>query len=472
LATQVRAAGAHPYMGISAPSAIEEMLEAVGVASIEELYEQVPAEHRISRPIDLPPALRSEAALKRHMSDLLSQNTTCADVLSFLGAGCWQHHVPAICDEIAARSEFLTPVWGTSASDFGRNQAWFEYASQLGELVDMDFVGLPVYSYGCAAGHALRMASRLTGRSEVLVPRQLDPERLAVIRTYCGYQELRRHVDVVLVDSDPATGRLDLADLESKLSERTAGVYLESPSYFGVIETDGPRIAELARAAGAETIVGVDPISLGVLAPPGAWGADIVVGTTQPLGVHMNAGGGVGGFIATRDEERYAREYPTLQVSIADTIEPGERSFSVILFEQTSYGSRENGKDWTGNSVYLWAIANAVYMALMGPQGFEDLGRTILQRSHYAARRLGELPGVEVRWPSGFFKEFVVGFDGTGHTVAEIDAALRERGIFGGKDLTKDFPELGQSALYCVTEVHTQADVDRLVETLGEVVGR
>jgi glycine dehydrogenase subunit 1 len=472
LATQVTTAGAHPYMGISAPSAIAEMLEEVGVSSIDELYEQVPADHRIARPIELPPALRSEAALKRHMTGLLSQTVSCGEALSFLGAGCWQHHVPAICDEIVSRSEFLTPVWGTSASDHGRNQAWFEYASQLGELVDMDFVGLPVYSYGCAAGHALRMASRLTGRSEVLVPRSIDPERLRVIRTYAGYAELRRHVDVVLVDSDPETGRLDLADLQAKLSERTAGVYLETPSYLGVIESDGPRIAELARAAGAETVVGVDPISLGVLAPPGAWGADIVVGTTQPLGVHMNAGGGVGGFIATRDEERYAREYPTLQVSIADTVEPGERSFSVILFEQTSYGSRENGKDWTGNSVYLWAIANAVYMALMGPQGFVDIGRTILQRSHYAARRLAELPGVEVRWPSGFFKELVVSFDGTGRTVAEIDAALRERGIFGGKDLSQDFPELGQSALYCVTEVHAQEDVDRLVDTLGEVVGR
>jgi glycine dehydrogenase subunit 1 len=315
------------------------------------------------------------------------------------------------------------------------------------------------------------MATRLTGRGEVLVPRSVDPERLRVIRTYCGHADLRRHVDVVLVDSDPETGRLDLQDLQARLSPRTAGVYLETPSYLGIVESDGPRIAELARAAGAETVVGVDPISLGVLAPPGAWGADIVVGTTQPLGVHLNGGGGVGGFIATRDEERYAREYPTLQVSIADTIEPGERTFSVILFEQTSYGARENGKDWTGNSVYLWAIANAVYMALMGPQGFRDIGQTILQRSHYAARRLAGLPGVSVRWPSGFFKEFVVDLGGTGKTVAQVNAALLERGIFGGKDLSQDFPELGQSALYCVTEVHAQEDLDRLAETLGEVVG-
>ena len=459
---------AHPYMAISPPGVVDEMLAEIGLDDVEQLFEQIPEEHRLSRPIELPPAIRAEAALRRHLTEILTRNETCAESLSFLGGGCWQHYVPAVCDEIVSRSEFLTPVWGTPASDFGRNQAWFEYASQLGELVDMDFVGLPVYTWGCAAGNAARMAARLTGRDQLLVPAAIDPERLAVIRNYCAPPELRDHVEVIPVGYDPETGRLDLADLREKLGERTAAVYLESPSYLGVVESGAAEIAALARAAGAETIAGVDPISLGVLAPPGAWGADIVVGTTQPLGVHMHCGGGAGGFIATRDEERYAREYPTLQVSICNTIE-GERTFGVILFEQTSYGARENGKDWTGNSVYLWAIANAVYMSLMGPQGFRDVGRAILQRSHYAARRLAEVPGVSVRFGEGFFKELVVDFGGTGRTVPAIDEALRERGIFGGKDLSTSHPELGQSALYCVTEAHTKADVDRLVATLEEV---
>jgi glycine dehydrogenase subunit 1 len=336
----------------------------------------------------------------------------------------------------------------------------------------MDFVGLPVYSWGCAAGNAARMAARLTGRDQLLVPRSIDPERLAVMRNYCAPPELRNHVEVVLVDYAADTGRVDLADLERKLSERTAAVYFDTPSFLGVVEADGPEIAELARGAGAETIAGVDPISLGVLSPPGEWGADIVVGTTQPLGVHMNCGGGVGGFIATRDEERYAREYPTLQVSICDTVQPGERTFGVILFEQTSYGARENGKDWTGNSVYLWAIANAVYMALMGPQGFRDVGEAILRRSHYAAGRIDGLPGVRVAWPDGFFKELVVDFNATGRSVADVNRQLRARGIFGGKDLSASHPELGQSALYCVTELHSQGDLDRLVDALAEVTAR
>ena len=170
----------------------------------------------------------------------------------------------------------------------------------------------------------------------------------------------------------------------------------------------------------------------------------------------MNGGGGVGGFIATRDEERYAREYPTLQVSLTDTIVEGERAFGLTLFQQSSYGSREEGKDWTGNSVYLWAIANAAYMSVLGPTGFEELGRAVLRRSHYAARRIAEIPLVSVEWPTGFFKEFVVRYDETGLSAAQVGARLRAKGIFGGKDLSGDFPGLGQSALYCVTEVHTR----------------
>jgi glycine dehydrogenase subunit 1 len=456
-------------MANSAPALRQELLDAVGVSDVDELFEQIPADHRTTAELRLPRALRSEAELQRHLRTTLQRNASCEANLSFLGGGVWQHYVPAVCDEVAQRTEFVTSEWGTPASDLGRNQAWFEFASQLGELLDMDFVGLPVYSWGCAAGHAIRMAARMTERREVLVPATLDRERLAVIRSYCAPPEMRDHIAIVEVAVDPATDQLRLADLEAKLSPRTAAVYVENPTGLGALETQGAEIAALARAAGAETIAGVDPLSLGVLAPPGAYGVDIAVGPTQPLGVHMNAGGGVGGFIATRDEERYARQYPTLQVSIAPTIAEGERGFAMTLFEQSSYGRRELGNDWTGNSVYLWAIVNATYMSLLGPQGFADLGDTILQRSHDAARRIAALPGVEVRFPH-FFKEFVVSFDGTGRTVAEVNAALLERGIFGGGDLSAEQPQLGQSALYCVTEVHAREDVDRLVAALAEVI--
>lgn len=460
---------AHPYMANSAPELREELQSAVGVDDVEELFAQIPADHITRHRFALPPALSSELELSRHLKRVLATNVDCEAALSFLGGGCWQHHVPAVCDELATRTEFLTPVWGTPSSDHGRNQAWFEFASQLGELLELDFVGLPVYSWGCAAGHAIRMATRMTGRGEVLLPDVIDPERLAVMRTYCEPQGMRGHIQIRLVPTDAESGAINLDALTQALSERTAAVYFETPGSLGVIEPNAEEIARLARAHGAETIAGVDPLSLGVLAPPGQFGADIAVGPTQPLGVHMNCGGGVGGFIASRDEERYALEYPTLQVSLAPTSAEGEHGFALTLFEQSSYGSRELGKDWTGNSVYLWAVVNAAYMSLLGPAGFAELGELILARSHYAAHRLAELPGVAVRWPS-FFKEFVVDFSGTGRSVAEINAALLERSIFGGGDLSRSHPQLGQSALYCVTEIHNQSDIDRLISALTEVL--
>lgn len=457
-------------MANSVASIKAAMLEAIGAGSIDELFAQIPKDHRLREPLALPPGMRSEAALRRHLVGLLARNESCEANLSFLGAGCWQHHVPAACEEVVRRRELLTSVFGSPASDHGRNQAWFEFTSQLGELVDCDLVGLPVYSWGAAAGHSMRMAERLTGRRRVLVPATIDPERLAVIQNMAEPVEMPSHIAITPIAWDEATGGMDTSALDAALSDEVAAVYLEMPAYLGGLDANAAEIGRRAKAKGALFIVGVDPISLGIVAPPGSYGADIVVGTLQTLGIPMNCGGGVGGFIASGDDERIAREYPTLFASLAETVVPGERGFSLTLFHQSSYGSREKGRDWTGNSVYLWGIANAVYMALLGPKGFQEVGELIIAQAHYAAGRLAELPGVSVKWPEGFFKEFVVDFSGTGKTVATINQALRRHGIFGGKDLSADFPALGQSALHCVTEVHDRADIDRLAQALREVL--
>ena len=459
---------AHPYMPNSTPGAREELLAAIGASSTEELFAQIPEQHRLRTGVGLPPPITSEASLRKHLRSIVTKNRSCEDNLNFLGGGCWQHHVPAVCDEISRRSEFLTPVWGTPSSDHGRNQAWFEFTSQLGELVGMEMVGLPVYSWGCAAGHAIRMAQRITGRRRVLLPAMLSPQRRSVIDNYCASARGGGGLEIVEIAADPDTGLTDYRDLEAKLDAEVAAIYVETPSYLGMIETGLAEVARAARSAGAETIVGVDPISLGLLEAPGVYGADMVVGSTQPLGVHMYGGGGLGGFIASRDEPVYAREYPTLMLSIAETVK-GERGFGMMLMHQSSYGSREEGKDWTGNSTYLWAIANAVYMSLLGPQGFRELGELIVSHAHYAARLLGGIDKVRIPYPTGFFKEFVVNFDETGKSVAEVNAGLRERGIFGGIDLSRDFPELGQAALYCVTEVHSADDLERLAGAVQEV---
>lgn len=460
---------AHPYMPNSIASTREQLLKGLGVDSVEALYAQIPEEHRARDAFDFPKALSAEVALERHIGDLLKRNTSCEHNLSFLGGGCWQHYVPAVCQEIMSRSEFLTPVWGTPSSDHGRNQTWFEFNSQLGELLGAEMVGMPVYSWGCAVGHALRMAARLTGRRTVLIPQILDPQRRAVIANYCEPEQMDTHLKIIEIPQDQISGSIDLDALREVLDDSVAAVYLETPNYLGHIETELETITALARAAGAESVIGVDPISLGVLRAPGDCGADLIVGSTQPLGIPMSCGGGLGGFIASRDEPRYASEYPTLMLSATDTEREGEIGFSMALFHQNSYGSREEGKDWTGNSTYLHATAGAVYLALMGPEGMREVGELILQRAHYAARQLNAIGGVQVPRLKGFFKEFVVNYDPSGKSVAEINQALLARGIFGGIDLSQDFPELGNSALVCVTEVHTQEDIDSFAAALKEI---
>jgi len=457
---------AHPYIPNSVPRIKTEMLAEVGVRAAEELYAAIPERLRLARPLDLPPALRSEAALRRHVEGLLAANVPCGEALSFLGGGCWPHYVPAVCDEIANRAELVTAYYGETYTDHGKLQALFESASLIGELVELDAVGQPTYDWATAAASAISMASRVTGRDTALVPASLSPERHSVIEGYC-----RPRTRVEQVAFDPATGQVDLGALERALTDRVSCVYLEVPAYLGTLETAAAEVAGLAHAAGALLVVGVDAISLGVLEAPPRYGADIVCGELQALGLHMHYGGGLAGFVATPDEERFVAEYPTFLIGLAPTAVEGEYGFGEVLWERMSYVQRGESTEYMGTTQNLWGIVAAVYLSLLGPTGLAELGQGIMQRSQYAAARLSELPGVEAPALDGpFFKEFVVSFADTGKTVSELNAGLRERGIYGGKDLSCEFPALGQSALYCVTETHTQADIDRLVEALSEVI--
>jgi len=416
--------------------------------------------------MNLPEPLTSEAALKRHVEGILGRNRSCAETLSFLGGGCWPHYVPAVCDEINRRSEFLTAYAGEPYEDHGRFQALFEYESLMAELLDMDVVNVPTFDWCQAASTSVRMAGRITKRNEALVADTIGPDRLLVMKNYC-----RGVMSLVPVRHDPETGGMDLEDLAAKFTEKTAAVYFENPSYLGFLETQGQRIAEMAHARGGLCVVGVDPISLGVIAPPGHYGADIVCGDIQPLGVHMNFGGGQAGFISTRDEERFVMEYPSRLFGIAKTAVEGEWGFGDVAYDRTSFGVREKGKEFVGTAAALWGITAGVYLALMGPQGMRELGQHILQKSQYALKKIAKLSGVKApRFRSPYFKEFVVDFTGTGKSVADINQALLGRGIFGGRDLGRDFPGLAGCVLFCVTEVHTKDDIDSLAAALEEVL--
>ena len=458
----------YPYIPNSVPEVKQQMLEAVGAEDIMDLYAEIPERLKFKGKLDLPDPILDEYSLRRHVEGLLDRNKNGSEYLSFLGAGCAQHFVPAVCDEINGRGEFLTAYVGESYADHGKWQALFEYASLMGELLDMDVLSCPVYDGMSAAARSLRMASRVTGRNEVLLPGSMSPDTLMVIQNYLkGVPDPAMPIKVVAFD--PKTGLLDLNDLRSKISSNTAVVFIENPLYLGLIETQAEEIGKIARDNGAEFVVYTDPISLGVMAPPAQYGATFACGDFQPLGVHMLCGGGQGGFIATNGEMKYVNEYTDLMFGLTETVKEGEYGFGEVLFDRTSYGSREKGKEFTGTTTGLWAITAGVYLALMGPKGMEEIGQTIMQKAQYAAKRVSELDGVELVFGGPFFKEFLVNFDHTGKSVQEINKALLEHKIFGGKDISAEFPEFGQSTLFCVTEIKTKEDIDRLVDALEKV---
>jgi len=456
----------YPYIPNSVPTVKNQMLKEVGAKSVEDFFEDIPNKLRLKKNMNLPKPLLSEYSLRKHIEGILSKNKTCQEHLNFLGAGCWQHYVPAVCDEVNQRSEFLTAYAGEPYDDHGRFQALFEYASMMGELLNMDVVNVPTYDWLQAVATSIRMASRITGRREVLVSRTISADKLSKIRDYC-----KPEMEIKLLDYDCETGQQDLNSLEVEISLKTAAVYFENPSYLGFVEAHGDEISKITHDHGAMCIVGVDPISLGILTPPIEYGADIVCGDLQPLGMHMQFGGGHAGFIATRDEEKYVMEYPSRLFGIAPTSVEGEYGFGDVAYERTSFALREEGKEFVGTATALWGITAGVYLALMGPQGMQEIGEGIMQRSRYVMLQLSKIKGVKCPvFQSTHFKEFVANFDGTGKTVPEINEALLKHKIFGGKDLTKEFPELGNSALYCVTEVHTKDDVDKLINALKEGV--
>lgn len=460
----------HPYIPNSAPETRREMMRAIGIDDIEELFEAIPERLRLNRRLELPEPLASEQLLRRHLVGLLERNRPAAEGRSFLGGGCWQHHVPAVVDEVIGRAEFLTAYSGSSYPDLGKYQARFEYQSQMAELVGMDVVSDPTYDWANAAALSLRMAARITGRSRVLVPATVGPDRRSVIENLCGVPHLYGAVEIGWLGYDAATGTLDIQDLLRQLKDSVAAVYIENPSYLGTLEPESASIADLVHGVGGLLIVGVDPLTLGLLEAPAHYGADIVCGDLQPLGTHMSGGGGLSGFMAFPDEERFVSQCPLILFGIAETLRPGELGFGEVMFERTSYALRDQARDWVGTSTGLMGIAAAVYLALMGPTGLRELGETIVQRSHYAAERLAAIPGVKVRFGANFFKEFVVDLSGPGRSVATVNRALLRHGIFGGLDLGRHFADLEGCALYCVTELHTGEDIDALAIALEEAV--
>lgn len=455
------------YLPTDSEERINQLLKALGIGKTEDLFSDLPREALSNKPLHLSKS-SSEPEVRREIEGILSKNLTTKEVLSFLGAGIWPHYVPAVVDAIASRGEFLTSYTPYQPeTSQGILQALFEYQSMICELTNMDISNISLYDWASSLGEAARMATRVTQRTELLIPHYLSREKKMVLKTYTESAGMQ----ITEIDQNSEDGQIVIEDLENKITKNTAAVYLENPSYLGFLIDSCGDVAQIIHDAKGLFIMGVDPISLGVLKPPGDYDADIVIGEGQPLGNYMNCGGPLLGVFACKNDESLIRQMPGRIIGMTTTKTENNRAFCMILQTREQHIRRQRATSNICSNEALCALRAAIYMSLLGPSGFEELGEKILSTTQYAMRELNEIGGIRApRFNFPHFKEFTVNFDQTLRPVQEVNKELLEKGIIGGKPLCSEFPELGQTALYCFTELSTLRDIERLKKSIEDIV--
>jgi glycine dehydrogenase subunit 1 len=453
---------AHPYLPNSVPEIKEKMMDEIGVKSIDDLYVNIPEKLRFKGELQVPGPY-TELEMKKQVSDTLEKNTPLK-CPPFLGGGVWPHYVPSVVDEVVHRAEFLTSYTPYQPEiSQGILQSIFEYQSLICELIEMAVANASMYDWSSALGEAALLASRLNHRDTILVPTHISPSRLAVLKTYTGPAGMR----VEKVNNDSESGMMDLEDLTNRVDDKTAAVYVETPSYLGFAEENVEAIGEITHDKKALYVTGVDPISLGLLKAPGSYGADVVVGEGQPLGNHMSYGGPLLGIFACNHDNAIIRQMPGRIIGITETIADKRRAFVMTLQTREQHIRREKATSNICSNEALCSVAGAVYLSLLGPNGLRDLAETCTSRAHYAIRRINEIDGAKApHFNSYHFKEFTVKY--SNRKAADVNKVLLAHGYQGGKPLKPEFPELGESALFCVTEMHTKKDIDGLMAALRE----
>lgn len=439
------------------PDERTRMLKAIGVQAIEDLFHDVPREARLDRPLDLPPPM-SDPELLAHMRSLAAQNLDCDRLTCFLGAGAYDHFVPSTVTHLAYRAEFLTAYTPYQAEIMqGELQAMYEYQTMMCELTGMEVANASMYDGASATAEAASMAADITGRPEILVSTAVHPEYRHVMKTYT------RNRQITVREIPFRNGVSAPADLQEAISETTAALVVQSPNFFGCIE-DGAALAQIAHARGALLVVAIaEPLGLGLLTPPGAYGADIVTGEGQPLGNALNFGGPYLGIIATR--ERFVRRMPGRLVGRTVDTE-GRPGYVLTLQTREQHIRRARATSNICTNESLNALAAAVYLATLGREGIQRVAELNVRKAHYARSRIEKIPGYQIAFDAPGFNEFVVRCP---VSPAEINRRLLHHGILGGLPLGRFYPDLDDCWLLCVTEQRTRAEIDRLVSLLEEI---
>jgi glycine dehydrogenase subunit 1 len=342
-------------------------------------------------------------------------------------------------------------------------QTLFEYQSMIAELVGLDAANASMYDWATALGEAALMCARVTRRKRFLVPKLINPERFSTLQNYASGAGL----EIVKIGHDRATGQLDLNQLRKELGREAAGVYIENPSYLGFLETQVDEIATATHEVGALFVVGVNPISLGLFRAPGDYGADIVVGEGQPLGNPISFGGPLLGIFACRGDVKLVRQMPGRLIGMTTTLDGKMRGYCMVLQTREQHIRRERATSSICTNEALSAVAAAIYLASLGPRGLQRLAELCAANASYAMKKLNAVKGLKAPiFNAPHFNEFTLNCDDTRMSIEKLNAGLLKRGIQGGKPICKEFPEFGETALLCTTELHSREDIDRLVNAL------
>ena len=433
-----------PYVPNTDPDR-REMLDAIGVDSVAELFADVP-EGFLNSSLDIPPA-RDEFELVKYAGELAAMNRVPGDYACFLGAGSYRHHIPAVVRQIASRSEYMTAYtpYQPEVSQ-GTLQTAFEFQSLVCQLTGMDIANLGMYDGSTSLAEAALMAARITRRDRVAVVDSVSPLYRDVLKTYAQAPGLK--IDTI-------------APSATEIHEETACVIVQQPNFFGYME-DVERLSQLAHDAGALLVTSADPVSLGMFKPPGDYGADIVVGEGQPLGVPPAFGGPYVGLFACKSD--YVRQMPGRIVGrTVDT--RGEEAYVLTLQTREQHIRRERATSNICTAVALIALMSTIYMASFGKRGLRHIAELCYHKSHYAAELIAGLPGYSLPMDGTFFQEFVVSCPAP---PSEINERLLERKIIGGLDVSSQVPN---GMLVCVTEMNSRQEIEELAQALSEAGG-
>jgi glycine dehydrogenase subunit 1 len=445
----------HKYLpGIEADERI--MLDSIGANSIEDLFKDIPNELRLNRELNLGKPL-SEIELAEHMKGLSKLNKSTDELVCFLGAGAYDHYIPSIVKHLAMRSEFYTAYTPYQPEiSQGTLQVIFEYQTMICSLTGMDVTNASMYDGATACVEAAMMAVESARRDSIVVSKTVHPEVRRVLKSYMKFR------DVEVIEVDMADGVTDVDMLKTLVSNKTAGVIVQSPNFFGVIE-DLTEIEKITHENKAVLIDYVDPISLGILKSPADYGVDIVVGEGQSLGSSLSFGGPYIGFLATNS--KLMRKMPGRIVGQSNDVD-GKRAFVLTLQAREQHIRRYKATSNICSNQGLNALMAAIYMTTMGKKGIREVAELCTKKAHYAMKQLTKSGNFKPLFNKPFFKEFAI--EST-KDVSMLNNELLNHGILGGYELQKDYPDLKNGLLICVTEKRTKEQIDKLAQ-LMEVI--